>query len=779
MVNRDIIEQYIQQNRKLTPLNGKRPISPQWTTLSVPIDDIYSHRGNLGLVIDKKTLVIDVDPRNGGDDSYTLLARDLLNNDNTKLYRTVNTPSGGYHIYLRLDKRHQGIKLKKTLSKYKGIDFISLGGQVVIAGSVTDDIHYTWADDILELNDQIAPPYLVGLLAQGQNKTLNNDDNDDDDADAYLLSLDADKPTRAEVIAMLDYLDPSINNSEWVKIGMALYSWDRAKGLDLWESWSIEGDNYVQGETVRRWQSFSYGAVGMGTLVYMVNEAKKGDQSTVLNNYIEELKGLDITAINHGFITDIKKEQFNPINLEIINKKIQERTKELNGVTVGISQIRSMTKGKASDGDVMGHNEPPAWCNRWVYVVSLGCFINRDTLAHHKAQAFDITHGIDIPLNDTGGKQSATKYVADNGYVKVVNNAMYLPAVGVDIIELEGLEVLNTFNKKTIPNRTGEHTPDGLKAVDRVKKHIKLLCTTEKDTEILLCWLAWQVQHKGIKILWSPVIQSIQGVGKSFIGELLRACLGDINVSTVAPSQVVSDFNSWSVGSCVNILEELRVKGHNRYEATNALKPLITDRMIQINSKGTPQYMAYNTTNYICFTNEKDALPLDTDDRRFFVIFAPIKSLDHMQELTGTPTGEYFKELFNAIREYPQELNKWLLEYKITDYFKTLHQAPETAHKASMIATEHATHEGLTEIGELLKKGGEYFDIDVISSGDFFAVFEFEYPDISVQTSKRNYIFKRLGYSIHPHRVKIHGKSRRIWSKSPITNEQIHDHFKK
>ena len=124
-------------------------------------------------------------------------------------------------------------------------------------------------------------------------------------------------------------------------------------------------------------------------------------------------------------------------------------------------------------------------------------------------------------------------------------------------------------------------------------------------------------------------------MGKSFIGALLKAALGDCNVGTVSPSQVVSDYNGWASGSLVNVLEELRVKGHNRYEAVNALKPLITDRKIQFGDKFVRQHETYNTSNYICFTNDRDALPIDQTDRRWWIVFNKLSSLDDIKVITG------------------------------------------------------------------------------------------------------------------------------------------------
>ena len=161
----------------------------------------------------------------------------------------------------------------------------------------------------------------------------------------------------------------------------------------------------------------------------------------------------------------------------------------------------------------------------------------------------------------------------------------------------------------------------------------------------------------------------------------------------------------------MNVLEELRVRGHNRHDAVNSLKPLITDRMIQINDKGVKQYMTYNTTNYICFTNYKDSLPLDGDDRRWWVIFVDIESLSDLKNYVGEGSETYFPKLFNAVRNHGSELRKWLLDYDISKEFLAIKQAPMTQHKLSMIATEEFSLEGLIETKELIEIGGKYFTL--------------------------------------------------------------------
>jgi hypothetical protein len=246
-------------------------------------------------------------------------------------------------------------------------------------------------------------------------------------------------------------------------------------------------------------------------------------------------------------------------------------------------------------------------------------------------------------------------------------------------------------------------------------------------------------------------------------------------VGTVSPSQVVNNFNGWATNVSVNVLEELRVVGNNRYDAINSLKPLITDSSIQINDKAVKQYNTANTTNYICFTNFKDALPLDDNDRRWWVIFVPADDLQDVKEYVGEDIKTYFPRLFDAARTHNKEVRKWLLEYKLTPEFLNTKQAPMTEYKLSMIATEENSLEGYAETKELIEKGGKYFNKKVICSNELFDSLVFEYPDIDIIGRTRNLILKKLGYTLHPKVIKIDGKTRRVWSKKSYENSEIRE----
>jgi putative DNA primase/helicase len=72
-------------------------------------------------------------------------------------------------------------------------------------------------------------------------------------------------PSDLELKAALSRL-PCDDYATWLKVGMALKSWDPVQGLELWEHWSRPSPKYEPGVCARKWETFS-GASGGGQTV--------------------------------------------------------------------------------------------------------------------------------------------------------------------------------------------------------------------------------------------------------------------------------------------------------------------------------------------------------------------------------------------------------------------------------------------------------------------------------------------------------------------------------
>lgn len=282
-------------------------------------------------------------------------------------------------------------------------------------------------------------------------------------------------------------------------------------------------------------------------------------------------------------------------------------------------------------------------------------------------------------------KVSAVNFALYDVSVPKVDHIAFNPQEG-RVFEYKDKIFVNRFCKKHLPKGKPQidFKESDWKAIDLVKKHVEFMCNgNENNIQTLTNWLAHNVQFPGKKIAFTPLLKGVEGDGKTTFMVLLRKCLGSGHVSTIGPKDVAGSYNGFAEGYCVVALEELRIIGHNRYDALNALKPLITNDEVTVNEKFKALYTAPNCTNYIAFTNYVDALPLTDTDRRWFLIFTPWNDLQEMAETTGKDHEFYFKDLYKALNSHSEALVTWFQSIDLSS-FNPHAKAPETAAKSIM-----------------------------------------------------------------------------------------------
>ena len=530
---------------------------------------------------------------------------------------------------------------------------------------------------------------------------------DDPDVSEFAALVRRESRSRDDVISMITKCDPNCDYDTWIRIGMAVASWDSSdEGLKVWDDWSAGGESYQIGECAIKWRSFgSVGGVTLGTLVHLSNAATQSDMITetqrICNNILtsdyNQLR-VDIKASIRDFLDCYDTTE---IDRAVICDAYTKRLKKLTGGSVSKTKVAKELFKRSRRG------QHALW-DDWLYILSLDCYYNVNNGEAYSRSAFDLACTASVPVDpNTGTRASASRHVAQNALIDIVHGMEYMPLVEDQIIEMDqGFEerkrYLNIFMPNSIPKPRKKVSKSGSEYIRQLKDHLALLCGSEDHGWILEQWIAHQVQKPGHKILWAPVIQSIQGAGKSYIAQLLKVLLGDINVKVISPSEVTNNFNGWAVNSCVNVLEELRVQGRNRNEAMNALKPLITDKKIQISDKYIKAHERVNTSNYICFTNFKNSIPVDATDRRWWVVFSELKSLDDIPVLTGKHKVEYFDGLFQGLSKYREDLITHFHKLQISKEFLDTKQAPLTAEKLAIEATERSRITGFRQIKALI-----------------------------------------------------------------------------
>lgn len=224
---------------------GKHPFSSGWQH-TAPLDaeqiETMSELGWLnqyGVLIDKH-LVIDIDPRNGGDESFKKLCRDLKIDLMAVSGHVVKTGGGGHHVFFKVPENHP---LLTKLPQYPGIDF-KTNGFVVGAGSKHKSGNIYEVIEGYPQDAEEAPNELLAILKRESSHhriILNNEP----------VTVD-----EAELVKMLDHI-PADDYDDWITVGMGLHHATNGVGVDLWDSWSKKSEKYDDYHQIqKRWHSF-------------------------------------------------------------------------------------------------------------------------------------------------------------------------------------------------------------------------------------------------------------------------------------------------------------------------------------------------------------------------------------------------------------------------------------------------------------------------------------------------------------------------------------------
>lgn len=205
-------------------------------------------------------LVVDVDARNGGVESFTKLCAAIPDVGNAAYVVATGSGGGSAHHYWRLA---DGAALVQKHPDYPGLDFKS-SGYVVGAGSlhVSGREYAAIVGAPQDITD--APTALVALLAKP------------DRVRVALEHGDAADVSQDDISLMLNHIDADCDYERWIRVGMAIHHATLGAGLQLWDRWSASAPERYPGLRVlgSHWHSFgkSPTPVGYGTLLHYARQ---------------------------------------------------------------------------------------------------------------------------------------------------------------------------------------------------------------------------------------------------------------------------------------------------------------------------------------------------------------------------------------------------------------------------------------------------------------------------------------------------------------------------
>ena len=240
-----------------------------------------------------------------------------------------------------------------------------------------------------------------------------------------------------------------------------------------------------------------------------------------------------------------------------------------------------------------------------------------------------------------------------------------------------GRNGLNTYVPAIIKSKQGD--------VSLWLDHVARILPVEADRRILFEFLAHAVKFPGYKIPWAPMIQGAEGIGKTVFREVLENALGDVYVyNPKAPELVASGskFNAWMRSKLMIIVDEIKID--ERRELIEILKPMITDKRVEVQSKGVDQDMEDNVSNWLFFSNYRDAIPVNQNGRRYSIFYSCLQS---EADILNAGMGKvYFDKIWNWLRTGGVEaVTHWLMTYPIERGALPV-RAPETSSHTEAIA---------------------------------------------------------------------------------------------
>lgn len=526
--------------------------------------------------------------------------------------------------------------------------------------------------------------------------------------------------TPAHAETMLQVLDPDAGYSDWCMVCCALQhqfaqvSHEDAEAafrlFDRWSSGALTDEGVAlkyQGEdaTYRKWRAFD--AVGKRTSITirsLIFKAKESgwvpDQmcSDAHDALVERIKAaktpteVEVRIINeiarHDVLTDIDR-----------NSLVQQVVIQLNsmGRRVGTRVVAAILKERMA-AQVKARSPDSNWCSSWVYVASFDkwfdlSLVNPEPLS---APAFRTYH-TDKVISDARGPD---EFALKNGALKA-QTKIYDPRCLDVVVRLNETAVaLNTY-KASYPSADPTKADEAGAIFD---EHLEYLFADPDHARTLKDWMAWVIQNPGDKAMWAPVIQGVQGCGKSVIGRVLSVCVGHTNARQITTDLIGGQWNDWAETARVLIFEEIDTLARG---VADRLKLIITSEEMMVVEKFRSAIARPSYCSCIFILNDIGTFHVNENERRYYVLRCKQQSPEDIQK-----DQAYWDRLWRLEKSLGGGIRHHLMMHEMSPTFNPRGAAPATVFKTSAAAASKSPV--ILAIEEALSTGNSDITKDVI-----------------------------------------------------------------
>jgi hypothetical protein len=245
--------------------------------------------------------------------------------------------------------------------------------------------------------------------------------------------------------------------------------------------------------------------------------------------------------------------------------------------------------------------------------------------------------------------------------------------------------------------------------------HVERMIPEKFEREHLLNALAHKVQFPTHKINHAILMGGNHGSGKDTLFAPFFWAIGGrakVNCSMIKNEDLTSQ---WGYGLECEVMEiaELRqAEAKDRRALENHLKPIIAapPEYLMVNRKGLHPYYALNRVFVVAFSNERVAISIPSEDRRWFVIWAEASKLPEAQAVSLWNWYQH-RGGFEAVAHY-------LHTRDVSDWNPT---APPPMTEAKAIMVEHGMSTAESFLVDLMRRRAGEFSRGVVG-GPFHAL---------------------------------------------------------
>ncbi|WP_417267101.1 bifunctional DNA primase/polymerase [Celeribacter baekdonensis] len=651
---------------------GKSPIDRNWMKRPYSSNDQIKHMeagSNVGVRLRPFELVLDVDPR-AFPEGQTLASSInpfvelvLWTGMDPDLYSTVETGSGGLHIYMT---KPEDVSTRDSLNdQFPGIEFKTVGRQVVAPGSIHPDSQktYTWKANTPELDAfgaEAAPKALVDLIRRPSGSVATGGGEHDQE----------------ELAQMLEYLDPEdfSDHDDWLTLMQACHHATAGDGRQEFIDWCTQDPEYADhgGLIGLRWDSLHADTDGarvtFRTLHKFLRDAGNGE-AIPQSSAADDFDKTDPEDLPEGaYAEDRKKDK--AIGETNNRSKLSVRRIDLASAKKDLVYV-------SAAGGVVDLKSGRAWKTvelTAVHFAGSRMILEQETPDEQPAEGEAKKRGRPAKPKEM---RVVNVWVGDKaGDRKTVDVMTWAPGRKTICKPPEGTGTAVNVWKEPKVSKPPEDWSD---RATKFEDHVNWILPNGNDANDFLDWIAHIVQNPGVlpHTAWL-MITSKRGVGRNWIASVLaRVLAGHVALGVDLGDVLSNSFNERLSEKLLLVVDETREgSGSDRYRKANKLQKVITEEHREINPKFGLKSVQYNCCRFLMFSNFMDALPIDDKDRRIRVAYNP--------ETVQEPA--YYGDLYETRRDplFIASVARLLLERDLTAFNPGL-PAPMTEAKRSIV----------------------------------------------------------------------------------------------